>query len=385
MKGPWRWRVLGGLALLVLVAIWSGRSKLGDTSSSLSRASAGWLGARLYLQASGFEVQILDRPLSELDDVDEASRPDLLILTFPLQRALSSVDETWLFSFLRAGGNLLLAYSGAPAQAQEKSLLGAFAVELEEARRDPSLVPWRWWSYRQEEWRLQPEVTAVSGAGSLLLRVPHLLANPTRDSRVLYRASTEDVESAPAVVFELHTQGGQVMVMPASLLSNARLLEPGHADLLSTLAAQYGQQIAFDEYHHGLVAGGEVADPLPGITWDLLIVHLGLFYLLGWLALGRRMGPAWREPRPRSGSAATFLRQLGTLHGQLGHHGAAARLLVERLVKLDPGFELPADLGLESQRVSNAANLLSFARRVARYQRSPAVPRARSSGSSRAR
>jgi hypothetical protein len=42
-----------------------------------------------------------------------------------------------------------------------------------------------------------------------------------------------------------------------------------------------------------------------------------------------------------SGSAGSFLLGLGAAHDRLGHYAAAARLLGERALELDPRLRLP--------------------------------------------
>jgi hypothetical protein len=183
------------------------------------------------------------------------------------------------------------------------------------------------------------------------------LVGPT--ARVLFTAPGGE---AAAAIFRYH--GGRVVVLPADALSNSRLGEAGNADLLETLLVNLGPRWAFDEYHHGLVTAAAESAGL-GRAADLLLVHLLLLYLLVVLALARRQGPAWREPAPIAGSAATFLLGLGALHHRLGHHGEAARLLLRRVRELDRGLELPADL---DRRAASAGprELVEIAKQVAR-------------------
>jgi hypothetical protein len=82
----------------------------------------------------------------------------------------------------------------------------------------------------------------------------------------------------------------------------------------------------------------------------------------------RRFGPAWSDPPQVLGSAGAFLTGLGALHDRLGHHAAAARLLVERARELHPQIALsppavPSD--------GSARSLVTLARAIARHQRQP--------------
>ncbi len=155
-----------------------------------------------------------------------------------------------------------------------------------------------------------------------------------------------------------------MVVLPADSLSNARLGEPGNADLLETLLRNLGPRWAFDEYHHGLVTV-RAADGVLGRTADLLLAHLVLLYLLAVLALARRQGPAWREAATVAGSTATFLLGLGALHHRLGHHAEGARLLLRRARELDRGLLLPSDLDRQAAS-AGPRELVEIARQVAR-------------------
>ena len=92
----------------------------------------------------------------------------------------------------------------------------------------------------------------------------------------------------------------------------------------------------------------------------------GHLYALGLVVLARRFGPAWREAPVVAGSTAAFLRSLGVLHRQLGHHPAAARLLDERARILDPNLPFPAETWVP---VDDDSSLVTFARKLARAQR----------------
>jgi len=120
-----------------------------------------------------------------------------------------------------------------------------------------------------------------------------------------------------------------------------------------------GDEWVFDEYHHGLVNAELAAERGSSFAWDLFMLHLAVFYVLGLFATARRFGPAWRERGVITGSTSAFLRNLGALHGQLGHHQAAARLLAQRTRELDP--TLPETSVPE---ITSGGALVDFARRL---------------------
>src|SRR5262249_21634621 len=139
-------------------------------------------------------------------------------------------------------------------------------------------------------------------------------------------------------VFEMTAGTGRVVVLPAEALSNARLFEAGNADLLEALSRALVEPWGFDEYHHGLSMPAPDVAPQSTLAFDVVLLHLVLLYALAASGLVRRFGPAWAEPSSMTGSTGTFLLGLGTLHHRLGHHHAAARLLLERAQQLDRGW-----------------------------------------------
>jgi hypothetical protein len=183
---------------------------------------------------------------------------------------------------------------------------------------------------------------------------------PPDGAQVLFR----DRDGRPAA-FSYSRWAGRLVVLPASALSNARIAEDGNGDLLESLVAAFGSEWAFDEFHHGLVSPAAVATGT-GATraLDLVLLQLALLYALAVLAVSRRFGPAWSEPRVVAGSAASFLRGVGALHHRLGHHRDAARLLVERARQMHPrvAFDEP------EAGAGGDAGLLRLAQAVGRAQ-----------------
>jgi hypothetical protein len=351
----------------------------GGRGSTVSRGPGGWLAARRYLQARGARVTLIGEPLAryvteevvqpvrralqpgEPDQAGSGARrggPGVLALVFPWQGQPAGGLEESLDAHLARGGDVVLAYSGEEPGAER--LLDAW--RWGEAGGVP-LAPWRWWSFTHREWRLRPAVRpgVRDGGDRLPVRIwaPRALPRVGPAATVLFTAPG----GRPAIAVYRYLNG-RVVVLPADALSNARLGEPGNADLLETLLRNLGPRWAFDEYHHGLVTVHAAGAGL-GRTADLLLAHLVLLYLLAVLALARRQGSAWREPATVAGSTATFLLGLGALHHRLGHHAEGARLLLRRARELDRGLQLPSDL---DRRAAGAGprELVEIARQVAR-------------------
>jgi hypothetical protein len=166
-----------------------------------------------------------------------------------------------------------------------------------------------------------------------------------------------------AFVFTRHR--GRVAVLPAGLVANAALAQPGAADLLETLRAGLPGRWTFVEHPHGLAAPGSATATASRRVFDLWLAHLAVVYALGVLALARPFGPVWSDPPPRTGSAAAFLRGLGGLHRALGHEPRAAELLLARSRELDPR------LAARASALPPGAGLLALAQETAGWQRSP--------------
>jgi hypothetical protein len=373
-----RWLAVTVAFLLVAAAvIVLAGSQAGSRGSTVSRGPGGWLLARRYLAARGARITLITVPLARYlesppAEPGRAAGAGVLVLAFPWQGVPTADLDELIATHLRRGGDLVLAYSGDGTAAER--LVGLWRWP---APRPVPLVPWRWWAFVRREWQLLPAaasrqghpapgaataVTAPSAAGRRPLRIwrPRLLPGLAPGARVLYASPA----GGPAVAV-LAVHGRRVVVLPADALANARLEQPGNADLLETLLQSLGRRWAFDEYHHGLVTE-EGGRPELGRAADLLLAHLLVLYLLAALVLARRQGPAWQPAAPLGGSTASFLRGLGTLHHRLGHHREAALLLVRRAGELDPALALPAALERQAAAVAGPAELVAIAREVAR-------------------
>jgi hypothetical protein len=354
-----RRQVLAGGAVLailglapVLLALGRGEAR----GSSLSRGPNGWLAARKYLEARGARVRMLGEPLDGLQD------RGVLVVTFPWQQGLSPQAADPIEEHLRRGGAVILAYSGELSNPGEILVLEGLGLPLEEKRK-ATLSPLGWRRFAREEWDLQP-AAGVIGGRPVRVWAPRYAPEIPRAARVLYR----DPRGRPGVAV-LQRYRGSLWLLPADAFANARLGNPGNADLLETLLRRLGDRWTFDEYHHGLAAGRADAETATiGRTLDLVLLHLGILYLAALLTLARRFGPAWSEPPVVTGSAGSFLLGLGDLHHRLGHHREAARRLLERARELDRNLVLPPDFDGRAE-TAGPRELVTLAREVARRRR----------------
>jgi hypothetical protein len=364
----WGWALLAvvvasGVAGLLL----AGRG-LEAAGSSLSRGAQGWLAARLYLEARGTRTELLRAPLAEAlapptRRVD-ASPPRTLVLVFPWQSRAVDVEVHTIREHLAGGGDLLLGYSSEPVPGGvEKLVLSSLGMYVEPVE-PPSLGPLAWRREAREPWRLRlADRWPRAGAETADLELRRRLWVPMlRKGRALLVGPEDRVVAAAWRVGR-----GRVVVLPAELLCNARLGAPAHAALLETLRPWLRGPWLFDEHHHGLM---DAATAVPTATrrgFDLLLAQLAVLYLAAALALGRRLGPAWRERPPLVGGAASFLLRLGALHHRLGHHRDGAELLLRRAAELDRRFAPGPELAELAAR-GDAAALVAVGRAVGRRQ-----------------
>lgn len=288
----------------------------------------------------------------------------MLVAAFPWQQGLSVEAAEALENHLRRGGDLVLAYSGMEGNPGEQVAMERLGLPLGEAR-EVTLKPLEWWRFAHEEWDLEP-VGEARGAAPVRVWAPRWAPEVPKVAEELFQAPggpRGSRQRAGIVVLRRHQ--GRIFLLPADAFANARLGNPGNADLLETLRRRLGDRWAFDEYHHGLVAGQAVETAALGRTLDLVLIHLAVLYLAALWTLSRRFGPAWSEPPAVTGSAGSFLLGLGALHHRRGHHAEAARRLLERARELDRGLELPADLDRRAA-AAGPRELVELAREVAR-------------------
>jgi hypothetical protein len=349
-----KWLVAGTVVLLLGLAYLLAGSGGSARGSALSEGPGGWLAARLYLEARGVEVALLDKPL------DRFQGKGVLVVAFPWQLGMLIDGGEALRNHLRRGGDLVLAYSGEATHVSEVIALDTLAGEPQEVR-EPPVAPWAWRRFVQEEWELRPE-RDWGPAPPVRIWAPRALPEVPKDAEVLFRGP-----GGEPVVFAFRSLGGRVVVLPTDALANARLAGEGNAGLLETLAARLRGPWTFDEYHHGLVAADAVDGTVPQSVIDLLMVQLLLLYGFAAWAVARRFGPAWEEPPVITGSTAAFLRGLGALHHRLGHHRDAALLLLRRARELDRDLAVPDSMERRAMN-ADAGDFLALARSLARLR-----------------
>jgi hypothetical protein len=347
--------IAGGAVMIALTSIAAllGRAESNADSSTLSHGKRGWRAARRYLEERGHRTSLLADP-------GAVPRDAVVVSAFPWQVA---GEGHGLVEHVRRGGTLVLGYDLSTFKPSELALLEAIGLSWQDTG-SPTLDPLQWPDAEGRDWRLMAE-GVMAGAPPVVVRARGHLPAPPETARVLYRA-----EGGPAI-FELTVGKGRVVLLPSDALSNGRLFEPGNADLLETLSRALVEPWWFDEYHHGLPMPSSGSVPPSTLAFDVAALHLVLLYALAVAALVRRFGPAWAEPPAMAGSTGTFLLGLGALHHRLGHHQAAARLLLERVQQLDRGWTPTADM-LRTAHAADARRLVELSREVSRLPSRPA-------------
>jgi len=415
MRRPWIAVLLLLVAGSVVALVVVGRSRAAGPST-FARGPEGWLAARLYLEARGVEVTLLDHlpggsspgekaaeqqgeegegegdeeeEGEEEEEEEEKERAPVLVTAFPWKRLEFQEGLAGFRAHLEAGGTLVLAASPRGETFQEQLLLAALGLDDLKLRSEPP--PWgplAWKRWQGETWRLVPVAESLGGAppsvfaggregegregeegtngssGAVIVRPPTRLPAPPPEHTILYRREG----TATPVIWSAPLDGGRLVVLPADALSNSRLGAGGNGDLLESLRVWLGDRWAFDEYHHGLLPPEKAGAAVPSLALDLFGLHLALLYGLGVWHLARRFGSPWREPPVRTGSAGAFLRGLGRLHDRLGHHREAAVLLLARSRELSPHLPLGPELDEEAAGADGKA-FVELARKVAEARR----------------
>ena len=400
-------RKIGIYAVLLLIAgatLLALRVPRGGGPSAFSPGPSGWLAARKYLTARSAQITFLDHQLGEEKTDPKAStsqRNSVLVTGFPWSSGILDSDFEPYRDFAQAGGTVVVAYSGQIPRGVEKKFWTFFGLTANRARRRS---PWGyrgWRRWQTEIWQLVPNSALCGQVPSIALLPPAAAPQAPDEARPWFHAapgttagSTESQEKtkdsknladevleeqgsylsqpladgAP-VIFSLPIGEGRMIWLPADVLSNARLGAAGNAALLESLLAAGATHWNFDEYHHGLRPPGERVSPVPQRVFDLFLLHLLALYLLAVWFLARRFGPVWGEPTAHSGSAGGFLRGMGLLHEEMGHHRSAGKLLVERVQQLDTANPAFASALANLEPATSGPRLVQLAHRVATLRR----------------
>lgn len=217
-----RSHAFGMLALLAFAAIVSASLATGMSAraSVLSHGPGGLLAARRYLESRGAQVRLLDRAL----DTDlEGAQPGLVVLAFPWQRLDPGQGLLGARLHMQRGGSVLLAYSGDWLDPGESLALEALSLRSRVVRGDPPLNPLRWRRFANQEWSLAPE--PGDARAPLRVRAPSRAPVASAAAQVLFRG-----EDGTPLAFREPRGRGQLVVVPADALSNARLDQAGNAE-----------------------------------------------------------------------------------------------------------------------------------------------------------
>lgn len=345
-----RWLAAAAAALvLAMVALALGPPAAGE-ASAVARGGRGLILARRYLRARGSPTPLLTTRLRH-----PLEMKGTLLMAFPASGSRSRSDLLAVARWVRAGGTLVLLYDG--ASPWEEDVLEVLHIRGKEIPPLEELNPVRWWRKAREPW-------ALTGPG---LERPGLVSRPRR--YLLTEAEdTRLLEDGEGRTFGLSRPYGKglLVVLPAEILANQRLLHGGNADFLEFLRRRLPAPVHFDELIHGLETAPRTAGEGTPMA-DALLAQILLLYLATLLALGRRMGPAWPEERPSGNAVSGLLLRLGAAHRRMGHHADAARAMVVRAARLH-GWDAPPQDLLEAAGSARGRRLVALAARLAELQ-----------------
>lgn len=360
------WWCLALASLVLLLALWLRPAAGGAGASVRSPGRLGWQAAHRYLTLRRLPSTLRDRPC------DAAPRGATLVVAFPAARRWGEEEVGHLDRHLSAGGRVLYAYSGRPTLA-ESAWTDHLRLEVGTVRRNLFLHPARWLRFERETWGLRH--TTVGGTRERLpvvITAPREVPRPPAGARVLLTGPAGE-----ACAFAVPRGRGLLVVVPSQALANCRLANPGNASLLEELSRLLPAPWEIDEYRHGLAAPRAEATSASARALDALLLHLGLCYVLAVLAIGRRLGPPWRQEVTLTGSVRPFLLGLGRLHDRLRHHSDGARAMLTHARELDPRLE-PAELDVTGRPPEPGdRRFLALARLLAARQHPPATGRTR--------
>lgn len=340
------------LAALLLVSRPAGL----DEASSVSRRPGGLLLARRYLESRGVRCTTFTGRVGT-----NGPGSTSLVVAFPATGRPRRAGLLRLNRWVSRGGTLVVLFDHSFPGFAQRDTLESLGVATRSIRRREELNPFRWWKRARTPWRLNSPVANTPIVLSSQARV--VLKPQAGDVILLKEPKYNAVLGLARIVGR-----GRLVILPSEVLSNARLLEGGNADLLEWLGRRLPSAgfVAFDEGIHGLgVPAKRSAEGTP--MADALLAQLALIYLLAIVALARRQGPPWPEETARGGSVGGLLLRLGAVHRRMGHHADAARVMVERAVAFGGWDGVPADLREIPPRL-DGPGLIRLAQRVARRQ-----------------
>ncbi len=350
MRRRARWLLVAAVALsLAAAALVLGPAAPGE-ASAVGRGGRGLVLARRYLAARGTPTPLLTTALHHPLELKGT-----LLMAFPASGTRPRPELLAAARWVRGGGTLVLLYGG--GSRWEADVLELFQVRVKGIPPLEELNPVRWWREAGKPW-------ALTGPG---LEQPALLTRP-RNCLLPGKEDTRLLEDGEGRTFGLSRPYGRglLVVLPAEVLANQRLLHGGNADLLEFLRRRLPAPVHFDELIHGLGTVPQAAREGTPMA-DALLAQILLLYLATLLALGWRMGPSWPEERPSGGAVSGLLLRLGAAHRRMGHHADAARAMVLRAARLH-GWDTPPQDLLEAAGSARGRRLVALAARLARLQ-----------------
>lgn len=323
-----------------------------NEASSLSSAGEGLMLAHSYFRSSATECRTLD-------DRSDWAIGEGLVLAFPASGSLSERNLLELRRRLHQGGVLLLLYSISAQSSAEKELFDRLDLSATQVSEDASLNFLRWW--RKE--KTPTKIKAPNLKAAVLISRPRLALSAHPEDEILL----EDPENHQIFGLIRKIGKGSVFLLPSEALANQRLLRGGNLDFLEKLRTRLPPDLSFDEELHGLSKPRAMNEEERGMA-DALLGHLFLIYLLGLLALGRRMGPAWPTQPRALNSVSGLLLRLGAVHRRMGHHADAAAAMLRRATEYHSWTVTPPELVAEAINLRGRM-LLNFSRKLAACQK----------------
>jgi len=310
VSGRGGWLALGLLAALaaVLILAQNGARQDSPEHSSLSDGPNGTSALSQYAGSLGHSVDTITVSF-------DLPRPPATLFVFdPI--AFTPGETGRLAAWVRAGGTLVYA---------DDQLDTRLALAFDLHRGNPAPV---------NGTAVTPVLAGVTTVGDDSFNEPY---RPTPSQAVLVESAGGDA----TVIEEALGQGRVIGVAAPEILCNGWLETNDNGRLAADLMAMTPGTVAFDEFHHGLGAGGSgdwTRQPLgEGLFGAALLVFLGL--VLRGRAFGPRLAPVGRLGR----SAAEYASAVGHLLRQAGGSALALQVVSEATRRA-----LAARLGLRS-------------------------------------
>jgi len=283
-----------------------------------------------FVRKLGWEPVALTRPIRQLRP---GTAPRLLVMVEPHapgtglggQADFAPAEVRGLLGWVKEGNTLLLLSRQRTALHTELGITLRPDPTATEADLDREVVPHAAGGYTAgiERLRIEGQDQLQGGPGLPLWTVPERPGDGARLVR--------------------HGRGRVLVVADASLLTRRGLVRADNALFLYNVLRLHAHdgQVFFDEYHHGLHAGGGFWGYLPyhRLHWALLPV-LATLLVAGW-SVGVRLGPAVPHPQPSHTDAVDYASALARIY-----QGAGAQHLLAGVLTRDFANRLAALLKL---------------------------------------